>query len=217
MAYYPVFLNLKGRQCLVVGGGGVGTRKALMLKRCGATVKIISPEISPELEASELAVEKREFTPEDLDRIFLVFAATGNAQVNQTILEQAQERNILCNSADAPDQGDFILPAVVQRGDLVCAVSTSGASPALSKKIRRDLESFFGPEYEPFLALMAQIRKRLLGRGHDPQGHRQIFRQLVNMDIPQCIAQNDIPAIDAALADLIGTDFTYSNLMSQES
>ncbi len=215
--YYPIFLNLEGRKCLVVGGGGVGTRKALMLNRCGADVQVVAPRISEALKATDIPVHERPYDPRDLEGIFLVFAATGDAGINRAVTADAAQRQILCNSADDPGAGDFILPAVVRRGDLICAVSTSGASPALAKKVRRDLESLFGPEYEPFLILMAQIRTRLLAQGHDPDGHREIFRKLVHMDLPDLIANGDIAAIDAVLEDLLGPDYSYRNLMSQES
>ena len=217
MGYYPIFLNLADRFCLVVGGGGVGTRKALMLKRCGARVQVVTPQASPELSQAGIEIIQRGYEPGDLEDVFLVFAATGDNELNRRVTEDAAARNILCNSADDPKGGDFILPAVVQRGDLLCAVSTSGASPALARKIRQDLEGFFGPEYAPFLTLMKAIRNRLLARGHDPEGHKQIFRRLVALDIPGLIAGNDIAAVDAALAEIIGPEFTYRNLMPQES
>ncbi len=107
--------------------------------------------------------------------MFLVFAATNDARLNRQIMEDAKKAGILCNLADAPDDGNFILPSILEQGDLVCAVSTSGASPALARKIRKDLDHYFGPEYGLFLILLGNIREKLLADGHDPKRHKQIF------------------------------------------
>ncbi|OQY51962.1 MAG: siroheme synthase [Desulfobacteraceae bacterium 4572_89] len=219
MKYYPIFLDVKDRVCLVVGGGEVGARKALGLERAGARVRVVSREFSHGLEAGvnkRIQLQCRAYEKSDLDNIFLVFAATNNAKLNQMIKKDAEKENILCNIADAPGQSDFILPSIVERGDLVCAVSTSGSSPALAKKIRKDLESMFGPEYSVLLTLMGNIRKKLLEQGHDPSGHKKIFKILIEKNLPALIAAGDETSLDSILIELLGRGYSYNRLVSQE-
>ena len=216
MKYYPIFLNVKDRACLVAGGGRVGARKAETLLSAGAAVTVVSPEICEQL-AVLPGVQKKErfFEPGDLDGVFLVFAATSDAAVNRWILAEAGKAGVLCNSADAPDQGDFILPAVMNRGDLICAVSTSGASPALARKIRMELDQAYGPEYAAFLVLMRAVREKMLASGHDPDGHRQIFKEMLEKNLPGLLAANDISAVDAILYGLLGSGFKTKDLIAQ--
>jgi precorrin-2 dehydrogenase/sirohydrochlorin ferrochelatase len=216
MKYYPIFLNVKDRRCLVAGGGRVGARKAETLLSAGALVTVVSPEFCDQLAAmTGVQKERRFFDPGDLEGVFLVFAATSDPAVNQRIQAEARKAGVLCNSADEPDQGDFILPAVMNRGDLICAVSTCGASPALARKIRMDLDQAYGPEYATFLMLMKRVREKLLAAGHDPDGHRRVFRALMEKDLPGLLAANDIPAVDAVLRDVLGSGFEVTVLIPQ--
>ncbi len=219
MKYYPIFLDLKDRDCLVVGGGGVATRKTMGLCRAGARVRVVSKAFSQKLEAQKndhICLECKPYETSDLGGVFMVFAATSSRELNLRIQEEARDRGILCNIADAPDMSDFILPSVVERGDLVCAVSTSGASPALAKKIRKDLEQMFGPEYTGFLLLMGNIRKKLLEEGHDPVSHKKIFTALVEKNLPAMIAANDETRINLVLVELLGPGVDYQSLVPQE-
>lgn len=220
MKYYPIFLDIKGRDCLVIGGGAVGARKAAVLEKCGATVKVISDRFSAhfqELETSAVRLEKKAYERKDVTGMFLVFAATNNADLNRQIKTDASALNILCNVADAPDESDFILPSIVDRGDLTVAVSTSGSSPAMAKKIRQDLERQFGPEYAKLLQLMGNIRKKLLSSGHAPGDHKQIFYTLIGKGILELIEANDEININAILCDVLGKEYTYQNLVSSRS
>lgn len=217
MKYYPIFLDVTARDCLVVGGGEVGYRKAAGLLRANARVRVISKGFSLKFETnSGFSLICKPYDPSDLGSAFLVFAATDNRALNEQIRADAKIRGILCNMADAPDRSDFILPSVVERGDLVCAVSTAGASPALAKKIRKDFEQMFGPEYGDFLVLMGNIRKKLLEGGHDPEAHKKIFTTLVEKKIPDLIAAGDELNIDAVLLELLGPGFDYKSLVPQE-
>jgi precorrin-2 dehydrogenase/sirohydrochlorin ferrochelatase len=216
MKYYPIFLNVKDRPCLVVGGGRVGARKTATLVSAGAWVTVVSPEFCDQLSAMPgIQREHRFFDPKDLEGVFLVFAATSDTAVNQWILAEAKKARVLCNSADAPDQGDFVLPAVMSRGDLICAVSTSGASPALARKIRMDLDHAYGPEYAAFLELMRAVREKVLASGHDPDHHQQIFRTMMEKNLPGLLAANDIAAVDAILYELLGSGFEVKDLIPQ--
>lgn len=218
MDYYPIFLDVKNRRCLVAGGGAVGTRKAFGLARAGARVTVVSLDFSIELLNTPLdtiTLNKKEFQDSDLDGMSLVFAATDNMQLNNGIRKAAQRKNILCNIADGRDKGDFILPAVVDRGDLLFAVSTCGASPALSRRLRMELETSFGPEYGMLATLLGRIRAILLERRHDPEGHRKTFRALLDAELQKKIAAGQTGQIDAVLADVLGGGFSLEGLMPE--
>ncbi len=218
MKYYPVFMDIKDKSCLVVGGGSVGLRKAATLQKCGAKVKVISRQFSNKfnnIQTVSINFKKKEYEKKDIKGMFFIFAATDNHDLNQTIKNDAARLNILCNIADSPDQSDFILPSIVDRGDLVLAVSTSGSSPAMAKKIRQELEHFFGPEYAQFLTLMGNIRKKILLSDHSPDNNRQVFHTLIDKGVLELIKNNDEKEIDSILRDVVGAKFSYKKLISK--
>ncbi|MFH2060578.1 MAG: bifunctional precorrin-2 dehydrogenase/sirohydrochlorin ferrochelatase [Pseudomonadota bacterium] len=215
MKYYPILLDIEGKDCLVVGAGPVGARKAATLEACGARVTVISQTFSDQfnaLKTNSILCRQKEYEPGDLLGMFLVFAATNNAQLNQKIRQDAAQGKILCNVVDALDSSDFILPSIVQRGDLILAVSTSGASPALAKKIRQDLEKQIGPEYETILQVMGNIRKKLLASGHAPDVHKKIFYTLIEAGLLEMIKAEDESKINSVLNDLLGKEYNYQEL-----
>lgn len=156
MRYYPMFVSLEGRACLVVGAGQVGLRKILSLAECGAKRVLVLERREPDDALRELAarpgirVERRDFAESDLDGMFLAIAATSNAGANQRIAALCRARGVLCNVIDAPEDGSFIVPSSVVRGDLAIAISTGGHSPALTKRIRKDLQDRFGRSTHSF-------------------------------------------------------------------
>ncbi|MBF0199771.1 MAG: bifunctional precorrin-2 dehydrogenase/sirohydrochlorin ferrochelatase [Desulfamplus sp.] len=206
MQYYPVNLNIAGKNCLVVGGGKVGARKAITLIKAGAMVTVISPAFShiffQEPLKSHTSRIERSYESTDMENVFLVFGATDNPRLNSTIAEDALSRGALCNIADNPDKSHFILPSIVQRGELLISVSTSGTSPALARMIRQKLEQDYGDEYALFLLIMGKIRKKLLGSGHAPDKHAVIFRQLVNSDLLEKIAVGDTLGMEHTLQSI---------------
>ncbi len=220
MRYYPVNLDIRNRKCLVVGGGDVGTRKVITLLECGASVTVVSINASEKLlklaESGNIELKRRPYTGTDLDGMFLVICATDNERLNLQVSIDAENLNMLCNIADRPDACNFILPALVKRGDLVIAVSTSGKSPAFAKKLRKDLEKQYGPEYADFLKLMGAIRKKLLSTSHEPEEHKHLFEKLIGRDIVQLIKENDADKIDSILAEVLGEVYRYNYLMKQE-
>lgn len=165
MAYYPIFLNLEGKKCVVVGGGEVALRKVRALLDSGARVVVVSPTLNPDLaqlaRVETISLISREYEPKDLKDAVIVVAATDIAEVNQNIAKKARKHGILVNVVDRPEESDFIMPSLVRRGDLILAASTSGASPALAKKIRMRLEQTFGEEYSPLLSLIKEVRQEL--------------------------------------------------------
>jgi len=217
MRYFPIQLDIRGRACLVVGGGGVGTRKAKSLIACGGKVTVVSPTVTSELQdlaaAGALRVLQREYVGDDLQGMFLVMGATDDERLNRRIRTDAEHLKILCNIADRPEQCDFILPAVVQRGDLIVTVSTSGRSPALAKKLRQDLQAQFGDEYTAFLDLMGAIRKRLLAEAHAPEEHKPIFERLVHSNILTWIREGRRNDIDRLLAEVLGDGWRADDLL----
>ncbi len=216
MQYYPINLNVHNRNCLVVGGGAVGTRKVKTLLECGALVTCVSPAFSEDLATltgdERLTLHQRSYESRDLEGHFLVIGATDDPALNKQIFADTEKRRMLCNIADQPDLCNFILPSIIRRGDLLLAISTSGQSPAFAKALRRKLEMQFGPEYGEFLTLMGTIRQRLLSKAHAPEAHKPLFEQLIDGDLLNLIKHRDHKRIDALLERVLGTEFTYASL-----
>ncbi|MFO7556031.1 MAG: bifunctional precorrin-2 dehydrogenase/sirohydrochlorin ferrochelatase [Desulfobacterales bacterium] len=216
MRYYPVYLDIQKRNCLVVGGGSVGTRKVMMMLACGANVTVVSPVATEKLRelfnngAAEL--KERPFKISDLDGQFLVIGATDNQDLNRRIHAEAERRGLLCNIADRPEACNFILPSIVNRGDLIIAISTSGKSPAFAKKLRKHLEKEFGDEYAQFLNLMGAIRKKLLSQDHEPEAHKHLFEQLIERDLVQMIKEDDKDSVNSLLHEILGEGFELESL-----
>lgn len=191
--YYPVMLDLGGRSCLVVGGGSVAERKVNTLLQSGAVVTVVSPECTAPLSrlagAGRIVWKREEFSPSDIRDSLLVIAATDNPDVNQAVFQAASQAGCLVNVVDDPRQCNFIVPSVIERGDLLIAVSTSGASPALAKKVRQDLEAMFGEEYTRFLEIMADVRKQALEEIPEEKTRQEIFRQLANSEMLSLIKE----------------------------
>jgi precorrin-2 dehydrogenase/sirohydrochlorin ferrochelatase len=217
MRYYPIHLDIQNRNVLVVGGGGVGTRKVKTLLDCGARVTVVSRKISAKLQAlaksGDIILEQRSYRSEDLNGMFLVIGATNDMILNRQISHDAEQLNTLCNIADRPEVCNFILPSIVRRDDLVITISTSGKSPAMAKKLRKALENQYGEEYGKLLRLMGAIRKKLLSQAHEPEAHKPLFEQLINSDLPGMIQENKTEDINALLFDVLGEGFKYEELM----
>jgi precorrin-2 dehydrogenase/sirohydrochlorin ferrochelatase len=220
MTYYPVNLDVNDRNCLVVGGGRVGTRKVRTLLACGARVTVISPEATPELEAlagqGQIQWHTRDYRVSDLDDTFLVIGATDDQRLNRKIHRDAETAQRLCNIADQPDLCNFILPAIMRQGDLMITVSTGGKSPAFAKHLRQQLEKHYGPEYGAVLQLMGAIRKRLLAEAHAPEAHKPLFEQLIAGGLLEMIRSDDRTNINSLLSRVIGPGFDYQALMQTQ-
>jgi len=191
-------MNLVEKRVLVVGGGRVATRKVRGLLESGAAVTVVSPELDPEL--AELAVSgqvewiQSRFDESCIDLypvMLLVSGTTDNREVNVRIHKAAMERKIPCNIADVPDLCTFIVPAVITQGDLMIAVSTGGASPALARRIREDLEKRFGPEYAAMTQLLGDIRRQVLKTGSTSDENKKLFMEIVDSGILSALKDND--------------------------
>ncbi len=217
MRYYPVCLDIKDRNCLVVGGGQVGTRKVRTLIQCGAQVTVVSPEVTAELkllaQQGKIRIRLRDYQKADLDAAFLVIGATDDQEQNRRIHQDAEAAQRLCNIADQPELCNFVLPAVISQGDLMVAISTSGRSPAFAKYLRRRLQRQFGPEYGQFLELMGAVRRRLLATEHAPEAHKPLFEKLIHNNLLELIKANDHGGINALLKEVLGPGYKYEELM----
>jgi precorrin-2 dehydrogenase / sirohydrochlorin ferrochelatase len=191
---FPMFLKLEGRRCLVVGAGTVGEPKIAGLLETGARVHVVALDASPAVRewarAGKLELELRAYSAADLEGAFLAVVATNSRGLNERVYEEAERRGVLCNVVDVPDLCDFFYPAVVRRGDLQIAVSTSGQSPSLAQKIRQQLEKQFGPGYEAWVAELGETRKLILASDLEKERKLDLLHSLASRQ-----------ALEAALAE----------------
>lgn len=165
MSYYPIFLDMDNRRCVVIGGGAVAERKVLGLLQAKAVVTVISPAVTKGLESllTQGAIRHvaRKYEAGDLDDHDIAFVATDDSEINNAVFREARSRSVWVNCADDPEHCDFILPSVLRRGDLTVAVSTGGATPALARAIREELETYFTADYGRLVEVLAETRQEL--------------------------------------------------------
>jgi precorrin-2 dehydrogenase/sirohydrochlorin ferrochelatase len=207
MKYYPAFLDLRDRPCLVVGGGQIAERKAIALFDAGADLTVVSPELTSHLrelaDKGKIAYRKKNFNDHDLTGMFLAIAATDDDAVNVAVAHACRKNGVLVNVATAPDEGTFIVPSVVERGDLLIAISTCGDSPALARRVREELEKTYGPEYGVFLEKMSLLRKRLLQEVPNEEVRRKVFQALVDADILYLLRAGQVHEVDHRIAEIV--------------
>jgi precorrin-2 dehydrogenase/sirohydrochlorin ferrochelatase len=209
MRYYPIFVNLEGKDCLVVGAGAVGRRKIAALAECGPRSLLVVDTRPPDADMAGLLddpavrYETRAFAEADVEGKFIVIASTDNEELNWRVSNLCRERGILCNIVDQPEKCSFIVPATITRGDLVLAISTSGASPALAKKIRRELEEVFGSHYGAFLLLMARVRRLVLSQGRPTDENTRIFKAIIESEVLESLRDGDLSGAGAVLEKLL--------------
>jgi precorrin-2 dehydrogenase len=183
--YFAAFLDLRGRRCLVVGGGEIGERKARALLQCGARVTVVSPAVTRGLAAlaavGRVVDRRRTFRRSDLRGCALVVAATGDPSVDAAVAALGRRARVLVNVVDRPELCDFILPSVLQRGELQIAVSTGGRSPALAREIRRRLEALFGPEYAELIARTGEARRTARAAARTPSARLEAGRRVATL------------------------------------
>jgi precorrin-2 dehydrogenase/sirohydrochlorin ferrochelatase len=183
--FYIACLKLKGRRCVVVGGGEIGLEKAEGLLACDGDVTLISPAAGPELEAlaaeGSITWERREYAgPQDLEGVFMVIACTDSTDTNIRVYEDAERRAMLVNIVDVPPLCNFILPAIVRIGPLAIAISTAGASPALAKRMKREVAELFGEEYAQLAVMLNDVRGWAKGTLPTYQDRKAFFEGIVN-------------------------------------
>jgi siroheme synthase-like protein len=204
---YPIVLTqLEQARCVVVGGGEVAVRKVRALLDSHAQVKVISPEIHPQLaewrDAARISHEARPYATSDLDGAFLVVAATNQRIVNAAIADDARQRGMLYNIADDPAAGNFHTLGAVMRGDVLLAVATGGDSPALAAYIRRKLEATFGPEYGVLAHRLGALRREL-GTNLPAPARTRLWRTLVSDEVLEWVRTGDQARLEHYITALV--------------
>jgi precorrin-2 dehydrogenase/sirohydrochlorin ferrochelatase len=184
--FYIACLRLTGRRCVVVGGGDIGLEKVEGLLACNGKVVLIAPDAIGPLQdlAAEGSIEweQREYEPADIEATFIVIAATNDTDVNIGVYNDAERRAMLVNVVDVPPLCNFILPAIVRTGPLAIAISTAGASPALAKRIKREIAAEYGPEHARLAEILNDARGWAKGTLPTYQDRKAFFEGIVNGD-----------------------------------
>jgi len=189
---FPIYVKLRSRRVLVVGAGAMAEGKIAGLFDTGATIQVVALEASPRVHewaaAGLLALAERGFETGDLDGTLLVVVATRSEPVGKRVFQEAQARGVLVNVVDVPGQCDFFYPAVVHRGDLQIAISTSGQSPSLAQRLRQQLERQFGEGYAAWVAELGETRRQVLGSNLPPEQKRLLLHSLASREAFQAMA-----------------------------
>jgi precorrin-2 dehydrogenase / sirohydrochlorin ferrochelatase len=216
MRYFPIFLDLQEKRCVVVGGGRVAERKAMSLLKAGARVTVVSPQMTVSLRRlqgkGKIKHLPRPFRSGDLNGAHLVIAATDNRQANERIFRLASALRIPVNIVDDPVHCSFIVPSIISRGDILLAISTGGQSPALAKALREKLEKTIGSEYNSLLKILGAVRKRILPLGWGATRKQKIFRLLLGEDFLRIIRQRRFSAVEARVEKIIGSRIPLKDL-----
>ena len=195
LIYYPMMMNLSQRRCVVIGGGQVAERKVISLLEAEANVVVVSPDITPPL--SSMAQKgliqhvPRRYRKGDLAGSFLCVVATDDPRLHQRIRIEAGDHGVLANIVNSREDSDFLVPSYFRRGDLSVCISTAGKSPALAKRIRRDLEGQFGWEYEVLLEILTELRPLILEEVTDPERRRCILEKTGDPELLDLIRVTD--------------------------
>jgi precorrin-2 dehydrogenase/sirohydrochlorin ferrochelatase len=193
--FYPLLIDLGDRPVLVVGGGVVAERKVDSLVEAGANVTVVAPHLTERLQtladAKSIHVHRRRFEVSDLEGMQFVITATDEKHTQEAVAAAARDRNVLVNTVDTPALCDFIVPAVIRRGDVVVAISTSGRSPALSAALRAKLEGIVTPDTGRAARILGEIRKEVHERFAQPDQRKDAFEQIVNSGILDWISESD--------------------------
>ena len=205
--FFPVYLNLKGKRVIVIGGGEVAERKVRSLVETGALITVISPDLTPHLALMgrnrSIELRMRPYRPGDCKDASLILSATADPETSKAVWEEGNRLGVLVNTADQPDLCDFIMPAVVRRADLTVAISTGGASPALAATLRRKIENIIGPEYERLLGLLAKVRPEIRRRIKDEQNRKALHYRVLDSDVLSLLEKNDNDAAEGRLKEII--------------
>lgn len=195
---FPILLKLKAKKCVVVGAGKIAAAKAAGLVTSGARVVVIGPRatdwIRSKARAGKLMWRRRRFVAADVEQAFLVIAATNSNATNEAVFRACAERGVLCNVVDDPERCDFFYPAVVRRGPLQIAISTSGCSPALARRLRIELERQFGAEYSAWVEQVGEMRQKLRRRNLPAAERRRLSDQIASRESFESFVEQRGPA-----------------------
>jgi siroheme synthase-like protein len=205
--FFPVYLNLKGKRVVVIGGGEVAERKTVSVLDAEASVTVVSPKVTSGLaslaEMHSIELHKRAYRPGDCDGAFLVLSATDDPEISKAVWEEANRSGVLINTADQPEFCDFIMPAVVRRSDLTIAISTGGTSPALAARLRARISSMLGPEYERLVGLLAGVRPEIRRRVRDEGDRKALHYRVLDSDVLSLLERNDNDGAERRIKEII--------------
>lgn len=184
MSLFPIFVKLEGRLIVVVGGGNIAETKIPGVLAAGAQIRLIAPSVTPQIAEwvrfGKIDWLPKEFEAVDLNGAFLVIAATSAPGVNEAVFREAEARGLFCNAVDDIEHCHFYYGAVVQRGDLQIAISTNGKSPALARRLRKELELELGPEYEVWVQWLGAAREALRASGPSSESTKKLLHELAS-------------------------------------
>ena len=202
--YYPIFLNLKNKSVVIIGGGKVAERKVVTLLKTGADLTVISPELTKKIEREKLKGRikhiRRQYRKGDLKNAFLVIAATDSQVINEQVSKDAP---CLVNVVDTPHLCNFIVPSVIKRNPLTIAVSTSGISPALSRSIRKELEKMYGSEFSDYLKLLRRIRTEAMRVIKDKRKRGEFLKAIASEKIIEMLRETGFREAQRLAEDLL--------------
>ena len=208
MAHYPVFLDLRERPCVVLGGCGMAEEKVKGLLDAGARVLVIAPTLTPALQelaaAGRVLHRAREYRPGDLQGVALAISTDRTPEVAAAVWQEARDRNVLLNTVDDVPHCNFIAPAIVRRGDLSIAISTGGRAPVLAVRLRQWLEKKVGEEHARFLALAGAARQPLARNQPDFATRRELWYRLVDSDVLDLLRQGDEATALGRFEEILG-------------
>ena len=216
--YYPVFLDLVDKRVLVIGGGRVAQEKLQGLLHAKSSITLIAPKLTKELQQlvaeGRIDLIQREYRDGDLDGYDLVMVATDDGAVNAAVSAEGRRRKIWVNAADDPVNCDFILPAVIRRGAITLAASTSGTSPALARRLREELEAYLTEEMPALAELLREVRADLRSRGIAPDA--EVWQQAIDEDLRVLLAQRKHRQAKTRLLRALGADELVEELVGAE-
>jgi precorrin-2 dehydrogenase/sirohydrochlorin ferrochelatase len=219
MGFYPVFLEMNGRPCLVVGGGEVAERKVKGLLAAGAAVTVLSPRLTPELAAlrgdGRISHIEREYRDGDLEGFEVCMVATDDRAVNAQVAGEGRRRGVWINASDDPANCDFILPSVIRRGDVVIAASTGGASPALARRLREELEAYLSEDSALLAELLADVRREL--RARRIVVGSETWQRAIDGRLRALLAQGRYDQAKARLSASLGVELAATEAVEQEA
>ena len=205
--YYPVFLDISGKRCFVIGGGRVAERKCAPLVKAGARVTVISPEISPLLERYKkkglLSHLRRNYRTGDIKCASLAIAATDSADINRKVVSDASAYRVLLNVVDSPSLCNFIVPSVLRQGPLTIAVSSGGVSPAMSRSIRKRLGGLYGNDFSKYLKFLGGVRFRVMEEMQDRKKRGLLLKALASDEMIEILLRKGFHAARRAALGLL--------------
>ena len=215
MAYYPIFLEMEGRPCLVIGGGKEAQRKVTGLMAAGGRVTVIAPKLTRDLQAmlaaGEIECVQREYQDGDVEGYDVCMVATDDGAVNGDVAAEGKRRGIWVNAADDTKNCDFILPAVIRRGSITIAASTGGTSPALARRLREELEAYLTEEMPALADLLGDVRGDLRSRGIVPDA--DLWQEAIDEDLRVLLAQRKYRQAKARLLTALGEEGLVAELV----